>query len=166
MYCSRCGSTNRDDATYCSSCGAPVSGSASAGLGSEVVYAGFWLRLLAALIDGVIISSATQFVAAVLTLGHPFVHLVENSFVSTVVHFLYVSLFDSSKIQATPGMALFGMVVTDLEGDQISFNRAAGRYFASILSGLILGIGYLMIAFTARRQALHDLICDTLVLRG
>jgi uncharacterized RDD family membrane protein YckC len=61
-------------------------------------------------------------------------------------------------------MAL-GIRVTDLDGGRISFGRATGRYFGKILSGLILGIGFLMAAFTERKQALHDLLAGTLVVR-
>ncbi|MBS3800254.1 MAG: RDD family protein, partial [Thioalkalivibrio sp.] len=60
---------------------------------------------------------------------------------------------------------LFGLRVVDFDGERISFARATGRHFASILSGLTLGIGYIMVAFTRRRQALHDLIAQTLVVR-
>jgi uncharacterized RDD family membrane protein YckC len=62
-------------------------------------------------------------------------------------------------------MAL-GIIVTDLEGRRIGFGRATGRYFAKILSALILGIGFLMVAFTQRKQGLHDMIAGTLVVRG
>ncbi len=56
-----------------------------------------------------------------------------------------------------------GIVVIGLDGQRISFLRATGRYFAKILSALILFIGFLMVAFTARKQALHDIIANTLV---
>jgi uncharacterized RDD family membrane protein YckC len=55
--------------------------------------------------------------------------------------------------------------VTDLEGRRIGFGRATGRYFAKILSSLTLFIGYLMAGFTEKKQALHDMIAGTLVLR-
>ena len=56
--------------------------------------------------------------------------------------------------------------VTDLGGQPIGFGRASGRYFARILSSLILMIGYLMAAFTARKQSLHDLLSGCLVVSG
>jgi uncharacterized RDD family membrane protein YckC len=58
-----------------------------------------------------------------------------------------------------------GLVVTDMNGNRISFLRATGRYFAKILSALILLIGYIIAAFTARKQALHDMLASTLVLK-
>jgi len=62
-------------------------------------------------------------------------------------------------------MAL-GLIVTDMDGRRISVLRALGRYFAKFLSGLILFIGYIMVAFTDRKQGLHDLLASTLVVKG
>ena len=59
-------------------------------------------------------------------------------------------------------MAL-GIKVTDLDGNRISFGRATGRHFAKWLSALILGIGYIMVAFTAKKQGLHDQVASCLV---
>ncbi len=66
-------------------------------------------------------------------------------------------------MQATPGKKVVGVRVTDERGARIGFGRATGRYFAKILSSLILCIGYIMVAFTRRRQGLHDLMAGTLV---
>ncbi|MDX6593454.1 MAG: hypothetical protein QOJ13_2650 [Gaiellales bacterium] len=66
-------------------------------------------------------------------------------------------------MSATLGRRALGIKVTDVEGNRITFARATGRYFAKILSALTLLIGYIMAAFTARKQALHDLIAGTLV---
>ena len=60
---------------------------------------------------------------------------------------------------------LLGLKVTDLAGNRITFARASGRFFGKILSGMILGIGFLMAGFTARKQALHDILAGCLVLR-
>ena len=59
-----------------------------------------------------------------------------------------------------------GIIVTDLEGRRIGFGKATGRHFAKILSALILGIGFLMVAFTQRKQGLHDILAGTLVVKG
>ena len=58
---------------------------------------------------------------------------------------------------------MLGLVVTDLKGERISFMRATGRHFAKYISAFLLGIGFIMAAFTAKKQALHDMIADTLV---
>jgi uncharacterized RDD family membrane protein YckC len=78
---------------------------------------------------------------------------------------LYYALMQSSSKQATLGQLALGIRVTDLEGRRISFARASGRYFATMLTGLTFGIGYLLMLFTARKQTLHDLVAGTLVLR-
>ena len=73
--------------------------------------------------------------------------------------------FESSVYQATLGKMMLGLRVTDLHGKRISIGRAVGRYFAKILSAVILCIGFIMAAFTQKKQALHDLIAGTLVVR-
>lgn len=83
----------------------------------------------------------------------------------TVAQWLYHALMESSAKQATLGRMALGIRVTDLNGNRIGFGRATGRYFAKILSALILGIGFLMAAFTAKKQALHDIPAGTLVVR-
>jgi uncharacterized RDD family membrane protein YckC len=83
-----------------------------------------------------------------------------------VMGVLYFAVCESSAWQGTLGKLALGIRVTDLQGERISFPRALGRYFAKILSAIILGIGFLMVAWTQRKQGLHDMICDTLVLNG
>jgi uncharacterized RDD family membrane protein YckC len=78
---------------------------------------------------------------------------------------LYFALLESSKLQGTLGKAALNIRVTDLDGRRISFGRATGRHFGKWLSGLTLLIGYLIQPFTRRRQALHDLLAGTLVVR-
>ncbi len=78
---------------------------------------------------------------------------------------LYFPLFESSARQGTFGKQICGLAVTDTRGQRISFGRALGRYFAKFLSALVLGIGFLMVAFTPRKRGLHDLIAGTLVVR-
>jgi uncharacterized RDD family membrane protein YckC len=56
--------------------------------------------------------------------------------------------------------------VTDIEGRRITFARATGRYFAKMVSSLTLCIGYIMVAFTERKQGLHDMMASTLVTRS
>ena len=82
-----------------------------------------------------------------------------------VGEWLYYGLMESSSWQATLGKKAIGLKVTDLEGKRISFARATGRHFAKFLSALLLNLGFLIIAITSRKQGLHDLITDCLVLR-
>jgi uncharacterized RDD family membrane protein YckC len=152
-----------------------------------VAYAGFWLRFVALVIDLIVI----YFVRAILFMpfglgtglhgwhvmfhgGHPqdmgelmpmLGLVIRIAMISAVIQWLYFSLSESSSWQATLGKKALGLAVTDLEGRRIGFGRATGRYFAKILSSLILFIGWLMAGFTEKKQALHDMIAGTLVLR-
>lgn len=85
-------------------------------------------------------------------------------FIKIVISYFYYALFESSAKQATPGKMIVNLVVVDLNGNRISFSRASGRYFGKILSGIIFYIGYIIAAFTERKQALHDILSGCLVL--
>ena len=95
------------------------------------------------------------------------IHWMTTSSLSTLLNlgiaWLYFAIMESSPTQATLGKMAIGIVVTDMSGNRVSFGRATGRHFAKIVSGIILGIGFLMIAFTERKQGLHDIMADTLV---
>ena len=120
-----------------------------------VTYAGFWKRVAALLIDSVVISAATGILTAV-TFGMAWFSIF-------LLPWVYEAIMLSSEKQATVGKMVLGIVVTDVNGGRITFARATGRHFAKWLSALILGIGFLMVAFTEKKQALHDMIADTLV---
>ncbi len=144
-----------------------------------VRYAGFWIRVVAAIIDNVIIRVVVApiglifggfgFAGSLTGLPHRGLALLGGGLTAVVAFFgawLYEAFMESSSYQATLGKMIFGMKVTDLNGNRISFERATGRHFAKILSVLTLGIGYLMVGFSDRKQGLHDLIAGTFVLRG
>jgi len=79
---------------------------------------------------------------------------------------LYYAWMESSSWQGTLGKKALGLIVTDLEGRRVTFGRATGRYFSKMITGLIpLAIGYIMAGFTAKKQAIHDMIAGCLVLR-
>jgi uncharacterized RDD family membrane protein YckC len=155
---------------------------------SAVGYAGFWLRLVAHLIDHIVLGVPLTILIVFLILGtglsaalqglHPGespeevvaaigVGVIFFGVVALIAAvWLYYALFESSTWQATPGKKVLGLFVTDLNGNRISFAHASGRFFAKLISGLIpFGIGYMMAGFTAKKQALHDLIAGCLVLR-
>ncbi len=121
-------------------------------------YAGFWNRFVAIVIDSVLLA-----IVGIITN----ILFNENAagFVGFLVGWLYFAGLESSARQATIGKSAMGLVVTDTNGNRISFLRATGRYFGKILSALILLIGYIMAAFTARKQVLHDILASTLVLK-
>jgi len=120
-------------------------------------YAGFWKRFLAYLIDAILLG----IIGGLLTIN---METAAASTVTTILGWLYFAGMESSARQATIGKSVLGMYVTDLEGQRLSFLRATVRYFAKFLSPIILLIGFIMAAFTARKQALHDIIASTLVL--
>jgi uncharacterized RDD family membrane protein YckC len=120
-------------------------------------YASFWRRFGAMFIDGVFGGILGGLMAAIFRAPIP---------VSLVCALLYQPVFEASILQATPGKALLGMRVTDLLGQRITFKKALIRYLMKLVSGFILLIGYLMQPFTEKRQALHDIVAETLVVRG
>ena len=131
---------------------------------ADQTYGGFWVRVLAYLVDSVVIFSAIivlAFVAAFL--GEIGMTLIPVLAVLTPT--LYWALMQASARQATLGKALLGMKVTDTSGNRISLLRSLGRELAKIVSGIPLGLGYVMAAFTGRKQALHDMVAATIVTR-
>jgi len=120
-------------------------------------YAGFWIRVLASLIDEVLILGAV-FVT---------VELGARTLAGLVIFagvFLYYPLMEASDAQGTIGKLVLGLAVTDTAGRRISYARAYGRVFGRIVCAVTGNIGYLLVAFTSRKQGLHDLIAGTLVL--
>ena len=144
------------------------------------LHGGFWYRFVAYIIDYLAVNVLFYLLTLVMWMivwlsGHATIHALESVFGvlclmawylgSIVLIWLYFTLFESSRLQATPGKMALGLVVTDEYGQRIGFGRATGRYFAKILSSLIFCIGYMMAGWTARKQALHDLIAGTCVVR-
>lgn len=154
----------------------------------RVVYAGFWLRFFALLIDNVVLGLGLILILIPLIfltglherLGqfHPdeelsdagifvlmgFVFLLATA--SLVVTWLYHALMESSEWQATLGKKALGLVVTDMAGQRVSVARSTGRHFGKIITNMVpLFIGYIMAGFTEKKQALHDMLAGCLVLR-
>ncbi|MCA1630157.1 MAG: RDD family protein [Acidobacteria bacterium] len=143
-------------------------------------YASFWLRFAAALIDGLLMMAVFCPIGFALgTLGavtgggggeaaqaaFAGIQLIFQIF-SFVLGWLYEALLESSSWQGTVGKKLLGIRVTDMYGNRIGFGRATGRHFAKLVSQIICLIGFIMAAFTEKRQGLHDMIAGTLVLEG
>lgn len=85
--------------------------------------------------------------------------------INTLLDWLYYALLESSPKQGTLGKQAFQIVVTDSKGNRISFVRSTLRFYTRFLTSLTLGIGYIMILFTQKHQALHDLFADTIVIQ-
>lgn len=207
-FCSACGQPMQGYAVGQAVANAPASGSVPAGAApvygapgspslpasaaqSNIGYAGFWLRLVAAIIDGIVISiplmpvfflvfidifrhaqdfQGRQDPAGLMTILGPKIGLI--FFISAIASWLYWGLFESSAWQATLGKKALGIIVTDLEGRRISFGRASGRFWAGrgvgaipYLGGTYFLVDCICVGFTEKKQAIHDMIASCLVLR-
>jgi uncharacterized RDD family membrane protein YckC len=202
MFCKNCGLRLDEGNRFCKGCGHEVGVVAPAAANAPLVtntgsvsarpplfYAGFWVRLVAHLIDGVVVGIPMTIVvvmlffffggftlmarrsqldprAAAAMLAPMIFGFVLLSLFSMAISWLYFAGMESSEREATFGKAAMSLRAVDLEGRRLSFGHATGRFFAKIISGLIpLGIGYIMAGFTEKKQALHDMIAGTLVLR-
>ena len=133
-------------------------------------YAGFGKRFAALVIDTIVMMIVGFIIAFMIGLAmvaggtdDPEVLEAMGNVVSILVNWIYFATMESSPLQATLGKLALGIKVTDLEGRRAGFGRATGRYFAKIISALILMIGFIMAAFTEKRQGLHDMIAGCLV---
>ena len=153
-------------------------------------YAGFWLRFVAIIIDGIIIGVVQSFVFVPIlaALGLGFANSMDTMdlsdpnqaaglmasisammggywILSITISVLYSTFMESSKLQATVGKLALGLKVTDLQGGKLDFSKALVRNLCKIISNITLLVGYIMAGFTEKKQALHDMIASTLVLK-
>ena len=179
-YCSECGQpwppeelAHFGDRLICSNCKIAYAQKLREGVSSAVTftYAGFWIRFLAVVIDGVILFVAGMVVQlpfarmlqsrrieeALMALGA--VYLVDLAIGAT-----YEGVF-VSRFGATPGKMALELKVVRPDGGPVSLGRAVGRYFAKMVSAMILMIGYIMAGFDSQKRALHDMMCDTRVIK-
>ena len=196
IFCNRCGTRNAETANFCAGCGAPFIPAPQPAPAPELAppvapeilftaapsvrYGGFWIRFVAFIIDAIIVDAVVVPVYFLLAAaigvagmavtmpgrGVQLVTIIVGSTFQILAHWIYWAWMESSTRQATVGKMALGMKVTDLNGNRISFARASGRHFAKILSGMILCIGFIIAGFTERKQALHDMIAGTLVMRA
>jgi uncharacterized RDD family membrane protein YckC len=157
---------------------------------STTNYAGFGQRLIALIIDGIIIGMIQAFIITPIlaVVGIGIASDVQNadsmseaeqlgmigSLMATMgtvilvvyaIQILYFSIMESSKFQGSVGKMALGLKVVDMNGNPISFGTAFLRSIGKIISGAVMCIGYLMAAFTDKKQALHDMIASTLVVK-
>ncbi len=154
----------------------------------KVVYAGFWWRFLAYIIDDLLIGAVSWiFILPIMAIfGISMYSLKEAGMdpadaellmlpiifastsigiLATILQWLYFALMESSKYQGTVGKIALKIKVTDMEGNRVSFARATGRYFGKIISSMIIMIGYIMAGFTEKKQALHDMMASCYVIK-
>lgn len=153
-------------------------------------YAGFWRRLAALIIDGIIIGCVQSiiFVPLLTALGFSYFSAMSQMdmddpgniigmvatlvaaagaywILATVIQILYFTFMESSTYQATLGKMALGIKVTDIEGGKLDFTKALVRNLCKLISNFTLLIGYIMAGFTEKRQALHDMIAGALVVQ-
>ena len=132
----------------------------------ERVYAGFWIRFGAKIVDGIILQVAARILG--LFVGLAFKGTDAAVWVAgglgLIINAIYVIYFNG-KYGATPGKMVCKIEIIRPDGSRLTYGRATGRYFAEILSSLTLGIGYLMVAWDEEKRALHDRVADTRVVR-
>jgi uncharacterized RDD family membrane protein YckC len=179
-YCSRCGTQNSSDSHFCIHCGGSLSSlpaTVQPVVTTPTRYGGFWIRFIAAIIDGVllqvVIFPLSFIVGVVIGIAGAASHATGmaaqltsaliGGMLGLVGNWLYEAIMESSTKQATVGKMIFNMKVTDLQSQRISFAQASGRHFAKYLSTLTIFIGYIMAGFSEKKQALHDMIAGTVV---
>jgi uncharacterized RDD family membrane protein YckC len=199
VSCEKCSAQLPEGASFCAPCGHPVSVAqlgpvyvppsvlppqeilaqpAQGAAPTRQVYAGFWLRAVAFLIDTIILSFTFAMASSLspsplIIFPDPNAQLWMAIPQLTVAGFLFLFLmmwmyyaaFEASAWQATPGKRVMKLYVTDLSGHPVTFGRASMRYFGRKISELTFLVGYILAGFTERKQALHDLIAGCLVLR-
>lgn len=165
----------------------PVYQSAAMAMPLPSPYAGFWLRVVAHIIDGIVLGVVfgLLFIVGIAIVGVSLRGVFQGMdepgagpsaalvlmiifivFLGIFASWIYYAYMESSPNQGTLGKMALGLIVTDMQGRRIGFGHASGRFFAKIVTGLIpLGIGYMMAGFTEKKQALHDMIAGCLVLR-
>ncbi len=171
MPCPRCGRMSEPGSSYCFACGLPLderAGGEAWQTGRVVQPAGFGVRLLAWIID------FTLLYATVLGIIVAWVGLADYDDMDALLPWSYYlwlvvtaayHTIGLSVWSTTIGKRLFRIYVVRADGDNVGVGRALARHFAVILSVLLFGIGCLMIGVREDKRGLHDLICDTVVVR-
>jgi len=130
----------------------------------QLVYAGFWIRVAAYLVDAIILGVVNIVLSFIFSGGYnPFAPNTILTLVSVVVNASYFCGMEASERQATLGKMIVGVKVGDMNGNRISVGQAVGRYFAKILSAIIFCIGFMMVGWDAKKQGLHDKLASTYV---
>lgn len=183
LNCPRCGAAVSARGEFCPNCGKPVESRPQSWLGARPVptgYAGFWLRLAAYVIDNLLLGFVLGNLLLRPLIGRPggipandpwFLLTNTSPQVTALLllflmgNWVYFAVLESSSWRATIGKKVLGLEVVDLNGNRLSFPRACGRFFSKILSSMTFLVGFLMAAFTAKKQALHDILASCLVIR-
>jgi uncharacterized RDD family membrane protein YckC len=180
MPCENCGAANPGGAQVCISCGRPLHsagqapGGELAAAGEEISYASFWERLAALILDGLLLGLFLAGVFEALWAGLAATDGASMpagllDVLPTLLVWLalgaYFILMESSERGATLGKRALKLRVVDRGSKRLGKGRALARFLGRILSSSLLYIGYLIQPFNERKQALHDMLAGTLVVR-
>lgn len=174
VSCPRCRTVNESGAIYCYACGLPFD--ESGGRQARMVIAGgipagFWVRVLAAVIDGIVLTIVWLILLVILPGISIESYYSDTSSLwsgyDTLSVLIGVAYYTTgvSVFSTTVGKRVLGLYVLRPDGSRVGVGRAFARYWAPLLSALILFGGFLMVAFRQDKRALHDLICDTVVVQ-
>ncbi len=137
---------------------------------NEPQYAGFWLRFIALIIDGMIIFGMFFCIGYIMgIIGLPNLLTENDNFgdaIGIIIIWLYFAIMESSPRQATFGKTALRLKVTDINLNNLSFAKASLRHFGKIISTITIFIGYIIAGFSNKKQALHDIIAGTLVIKS
>ena len=177
VSCPRCTAVNDARTTFCYSCGLPLDEfggvpgpTAKVAVAAEGTPAGFWIRLLAWFIDTVVLVMVQLALLAALPGTSIEAYYSDDAFwtradgIMAIVGAFYYTV-GVSVFSTTIGKRALGLYVIRRDGTRVSGLRAFGRHLASGVSALVLGVGYLMIAFSSDKRGLHDHISDTVVVK-
>jgi uncharacterized RDD family membrane protein YckC len=142
-------------------------------------YAGFWLRVWAGAIDitlqalaALLLTVIIGYIVKVLTsrsgmspITRSYLTGIAFIAVLTIGGWLYSAFSESSKWRATIGKRIIGLEVVNASGGKLTFGQASIRHFMKFLSLFTVAVGFMMAGWTKRRQALHDMPADTVVIR-
>jgi len=194
QVCSNCGNPLLPDGKFCLFCGdvledhpdqttpirrQPATPHASVASPELPEYAGFWLRVWAGAIDVLLEALAALLVTLIVDLAMKIIspqfglspitaHYATGIvfiFVLAIGSWLYCALAESSSWRATVGKRIIGLQVVTAAGGKLSFGQATVRHFMKFLSLFTATVGFMMAGWTKRRQALHDIPSDCVVIR-
>jgi uncharacterized RDD family membrane protein YckC len=163
-FCPVCGATLASGAQFCGNCGTSLAPAgtiapAAGAPGAAVEYAGFWIRLVAWVVDVVILTVIGVFISLIIEGNGP------RFLIGLLVGIVYDVGFWVANDGATPGKMAMGVKVQMANGEPIDVGPALLRYLGYYLSAIIFGIGFLMIAFTPQKRGLQDYIAGTVVIK-
>ena len=191
QLCTSCGNPLLPDGKFCLFCGDILADASRPGvshatspaavesISASPEYAGFWLRVWAGSIDILLEALAALLVTLIVDIAMKLItpqfglspitarYVTGIAFIAvlTIGAWLYCACAESSAWRATVGKRIVGLQVVTASGGKLSFGQATVRHFMKFLSLFTAAVGFMMAGWTKRKQALHDMPSDTVVVR-